>query len=95
MVLQNCSKPARQSGQARHESTRQPTPTMSPTLNFFEKLNYEELAGRADMKAETLRKKDAKWFVDQGLIKPEFGRGGGLAATQLLKTLLPKLGANG
>ncbi len=35
MLAQNCSRPERQSGQVRQESTRQPTPTVSPTLNFF------------------------------------------------------------
>ena len=60
-----------------------------------EKLTYEELAGRAGLKYETIRKTQAKWFFDQGLLEQRLGRGGGLVATPLLKSLLPKLAANG
>src|SRR5882672_6054954 len=34
-LSQYCSAPAKQFGQVRSESTMQPTPTVSPTLNFF------------------------------------------------------------
>jgi hypothetical protein len=35
---QNCSKPRCTEGSVRHESTRQPTPARSPSLNFFASL---------------------------------------------------------
>ena len=33
-LSQYCSSPARQNSHSRHESTKHPTPTRSPTLNF-------------------------------------------------------------
>jgi hypothetical protein len=32
---QNCSSPARQASQRRHESTKQPTPTLWPGFHFL------------------------------------------------------------
>jgi hypothetical protein len=56
-----------------------------------EKLNYDELARRTRQSAETLRKTRGKWFSENGLLNMQSGRGGGLHATELLKSILPKL----